>query len=96
MKFVASYADEAELGAPFMNAKVGRIIQLTLEELGHTQPPIPIHLDKATSASTANDTVKRQQSLSMEMQKFYIRDQVEKGEFDVVWHPGKENLRYYA
>ena len=41
MKFVASYAVEAELGALFMNEKEGRIIRLTLEELGHPQPPTP-------------------------------------------------------
>ena len=44
MKFVASSATEAELGALSMNAKEGRIIKLTLKELGHPQPPTPIHL----------------------------------------------------
>ena len=50
MKFVASSAAEAELGALFMNAKEGRIIRLTLKELGHPQPPTPMHCDNKTAA----------------------------------------------
>ena len=41
MKFVASSAAEAELGTLFMNAKEARIIQLTLKEMCHPQPPTP-------------------------------------------------------
>ena len=84
MKFVASSAVEAELGALFMNAKEGRIIRLTLEELGHTRLPIPIHCDNATAAGIANVTVKIQRSRLMEMQYSYICDQVKKVEFDVM------------
>ena len=41
MKFVASSVAEADLGAIFMNAKEGRIVQLTLKELDtpNRQPP---------------------------------------------------------
>ena len=58
MKFVASSAAEAELGAIFMNGKEGRIIRLTLKELGHSQPPTPMHCDNAMAASIANGSVK--------------------------------------
>ena len=54
MKFVASSAAEAELGALFMNAKGGCIIRLTLKELGHPQPPTPMHCKNATAAGIAN------------------------------------------
>ena len=37
LKLVASSAAEAELGALFLNTKEARIVQLTLDELGH--PP---------------------------------------------------------
>ena len=39
LKFVAASAAEAELGALFLNIKQGRIICLTLEEMGHPQSP---------------------------------------------------------
>jgi hypothetical protein len=96
LKFVAASAAEAELGALFMCAKEGRIYRLTLQELGHPQPPTPIHCDNATAAGIANGTVKKQRSRSMEMRYFYICDQVKNKEFDVRWHPGQENLGDYA
>ena len=58
MKFVASFAAEADLGALFMNAKEGRLIRLTLKELGHPQPPTPMHCDNAAAAGIANGSVK--------------------------------------
>ena len=76
LKFVATSAAKAKLGALFVNAKEGRVIRLILQELGHPQPPTPIHCDNSTAAGIANNMVKRQQSCSMEMQYFWIADQV--------------------
>lgn len=95
LKFVAASAAEAELGALFVNAKEGRVIRLILQELGHPQPPTPIHCDNSTAAGIANNTVKRQRSRSMEMRYFWIADQVARKLFDVQWHPGQENLGDY-
>ena len=95
LKFVAASAAEAELGALFVNAKEGRIIRLILHELGHPQPPTPIHCDNSTAAGIANNTVKRQRSRSMEMRYFWIADQVARGQFNVSWHPGQENMGDY-
>jgi hypothetical protein len=64
-KFVVASAAEAELGALFLNCKEGKILRLVLQELGHDQPPTPIHCDNATAAGIANDTVKKQRSQSM-------------------------------
>ena len=58
LKFVAAPVAEAKLGAMFLNAKEAKIIRLTLEELGHPQPPTPMHCDNATSAGIANNTIK--------------------------------------
>ena len=83
MNFVAVTAAEAELGALFLNISKGRIFRLILEELGHPQPPMPIHCDNETAVGIVNGTVKRQRSRMMEMRYFYACDQVEKGYFDV-------------
>jgi hypothetical protein len=74
LKFVASSAAEAELGALFLNAKQAKIMRLALEELGHPQPPTPIHIDNSTTVGIVNNTVKRQQSRSMEMRYFWLLD----------------------
>ena len=61
-KFVVASAAEAELGALFYNCQDGTILRLSLEELGHPQPPTPVHCDNSTAVAIANDTVKKQQS----------------------------------
>ena len=54
-----------------------------------------MHCDNKTAAGIANDTVKKQRARSMEMRFFYITDQVNRGLFDVQWHPCQENLADY-
>ena len=68
---------------------------MTLEEMGHNQPPTPIHCNNIATTGIANDTVKKQKSRSMEMRFFWITDQFKIGNFDVQWHPGQENRADY-
>jgi hypothetical protein len=49
LKLVAAYTAEAELGTLFLNAHKAKVIRLVLEELGHPQPPTPIHIDNTTT-----------------------------------------------
>ena len=46
LKFVALSAAEAELGALFLNIKKGRVLILTLVEMGHIQPPTAVALSQ--------------------------------------------------
>ena len=71
-------------------------MRLTLRELGHPEPPTPIHFNNATATGIANVTVKIQRSRSMEMQYFYICDLVKNNELQVNWHLVQENLGKYA
>ena len=95
LKFVAASAAKAKLGALFVNAKEGHVIRLILQELGHPQSPTQIHCDNSTAAGIANNTVKCQRSRSMEMQYFWIIDQVASKQFDVKWHHVLKNLGDY-
>ena len=92
LKFIASFAAEAELGAPFLNIKEGRVLQLSLAVIGHPQPPTPIHCDNATAVDIADETVKKHHSRPMEMRYFYSCDQLKMGNFNVQYHPGLECL----
>jgi hypothetical protein len=73
LKFVASSAAEAEGGALFVKGKETKILRLILEEMGHQQPPTPIHCDNKTATGIANDTVKKHRSRSMGMRYFGSR-----------------------
>ncbi len=60
LKLPAASAAEAELGALFLNAQEAKIMQLILIELGHPQPPTPIHINNTTMVGIVNNTVKQQ------------------------------------
>eukprot|EP00804_Cyclotella_cryptica_P015695 CCRYP_018924-RA/>CCRYP_018924-RA protein AED:0.15 eAED:0.15 QI:0/-1/0/1/-1/1/1/0/1314 len=95
LKFVAASAAEAELGALFLNAKEARVMRLTLHELGHPQPPTPIHIDNSTTVGIVTNTIKRQKSRSMEMRYFWLLDQAVQKQFAFSHHPGEEILADY-
>jgi hypothetical protein len=63
--------------------------------MGHPQPKNPIHCNKATAVSIANNTIKRQLSIYMEMRFFWIGDKVAQDMYDLSWYPGHKNLADY-
>jgi hypothetical protein len=60
LKLVAASAAEAKLSALFLNAQEAKVLRLVLEELGHPQPPTPIHINNKTTVGILNNTIKRQ------------------------------------
>jgi hypothetical protein len=60
LRCVVASAAEAELGALFMNCQEGMIFKATVDDLGHPQPPIPVHCDNATAVRIVTNTIKRQ------------------------------------
>ena len=95
LKLVAASAAEAELGALFLNVQEAKVIRLILHELGHPQPPSPVHIDNTTAVGIVNNTIKRQRSRSMEMRYFYLLDQQTQKYFKFFYQPGQENMADY-
>jgi hypothetical protein len=60
LKLVTASTAEAKLGALFLNAQEAKVFRLVLAELGHPQPPMPIHIDNTTTVGIVNNTIKRQ------------------------------------
>ena len=79
LKYVVLSAAEVELGTLFFNCKEGKIFRLILKELDHPQSATPVHCNNKTAVGIANNTIKRQRSRSMEMQYFWVADQVNQG-----------------
>jgi len=96
LKCVAASAAEAELGALFLNALEAKIMRLTLEEMGHPQPPTPIHCDNSTAVGITSNTIKRQRSRAMNMRYFWLLCHEAQKLFKINYHPGQENLGDYA
>ena len=78
LKIVAASAAEVELAALFVNTKEARVIHLILSELGHPQPPTPIHIDNTTAVGIVNRTIKWQRSRSTEMRYFCLQIKLRK------------------
>ena len=95
LRCAVASAAEAELGALFMNCQEGMIFKATLEDLGHPQPPIPVHCDNATAVGIANNTIKCQRLRAMEMKYFWTCEKDAQKVFLFKWHPGMENLADY-
>jgi len=95
MREVLSSAAEAELGALYHNGKEACPLRITLEELGHPQPPTPIQTDNSTAAGIANDTVKQKRSKAIDMRFYWIRDRVRQGQFQIFWKKGILNKADY-
>ncbi len=95
LQCVVASAAEAELGAFFMNCQEGMIFKAPLEDLGHPQPPIPVHCDNTTAVGIANNTIKCQRSCAMEMKYFWTCEKDAQKVFLYEWHPGMENLADY-
>jgi hypothetical protein len=60
LKLVAASAAEAELGALFINAQETKVLQIIIAELGHPQPPTPIHIGNTTTVANVNNLIKQQ------------------------------------
>jgi predicted transposase YdaD len=61
----------------------------------HPRPPTPLQTDNTTSTGYSNDTMKQRRTRSMDMQFYWVKDRVKKGQFHVYWGPGYQNLADY-
>ena len=59
LPLIAVSVAEAELEGTFYNAKKGKILRLTLEEMGWKQGPTTIFVDNNTTSGIFNSTIKR-------------------------------------
>ena len=95
LKMVVASAAEAEIAALFVNAQDLVPLRVTLEELGHPQPPTAIRTDNSTANGIVNGTIKQKKSKAIDMRFYWVRDRVEAGQFVVYWEPGENNLSDY-
>jgi hypothetical protein len=56
---VVASAAESEVRERFQNAQSGATIRITLIELGHKQPAIPLRTDNSTAFGILNATIKQ-------------------------------------
>ena len=95
LRNIMESATEAELGALFLNCQEDVPIRITLEEMGHYQPPTPVHVDNSTALGTANGTINQRKSKAMDMRFYWIRDRRNQEQFSIYWKPCSTNRGDY-
>jgi hypothetical protein len=95
IKKVVASAAESEVGACFHNAQSGATLGVTLTEVGHIQPTMPLRTDNSNIFGILNKNIKQKRSKAMDMRYNWLRDRFRQKQFDVYWLPGRENLGDY-
>ena len=75
--------------------KKGKILRLTLEEMGWKQGPTTIFFDNNTASKICNNTIKRKRSRAMNGQYFWLIYQVNLNTYRIKWAPGLKNMANY-
>ena len=73
-----SSAVDEEFGTLFVNSKQGVPAHNILKEMGHRQPPTPIHTDKTTNIGVVNKRSQMKQTKSMDVKIHWMQDRENK------------------
>ena len=79
---------EVKLGDLFLNCRESVLVIITLEEMGHPQPPTPIQVDNSIVLGIATDTIKQRKYKAMDMRFYWIRDRINQDQFNIYRKPG--------
>ena len=63
--------------------------------MGWPQPPALFFVNNMTAVGIANRSIKQQRSRDMNVQYFWVIDQVDQNTFKIKWAPGLGNLADY-
>ncbi len=88
------FSSRGRMGALFPNAKGAKVFQLVLKELGHLQPPTPIHIDNTTTVGIVNNIIK-QKIMGNENAILMAIGQQTQHYFKFYYQPSQENLGNY-
>ena len=83
---VAASADEAELRSLFLNTQETVKLRISLQELGHTQPPTRIHTENTAATGIIHKKIKQHQSCAMNMSSFRTISKQDDRTINVSWH----------
>lgn len=83
IKHVVALALEAELAALFYNAREAVPIQMTLEEMGHKQPPTPLITDNNTDHDLTKGSMILKQSKAVDIRSHWLKCREAQEQFNI-------------
>ena len=95
IKHVMESASEAELAAMFYNSREAIPLRITLEEMGHRQPPTPVTIDNSTAHGLTEGSMIPKRSKAMDMRFHWLRCREARKHFTFLWRRGTNNRANY-
>ena len=95
IKAVISSAEEAELGALFINCREAIPERHALKKMGHEQPPTPMQTNNTTAHGVVTNNISRKRLKSIYMKLHWLRCRIPQKQFRHYWQPGPNNLGDY-
>ena len=89
-------AEEAEIGAMYVNSceAVPQIIALL--EMGHPQPRTQMKTDNSAAYSIVTNNIYSRRTNAMDVSLHWLKCRDSQGHLRYHWRPGKQNLLYYC
>jgi hypothetical protein len=89
---VCSFVAEAEYAGLFAAARIATNERQILHDMGHPQPPTPLHCDNEVAIGLATNTINLKMSKSLDMRFHWLRDRVQQGHFRPIFVQGLKNV----
>eukprot|EP00957_Ditylum_brightwellii_P180704 13766044-Ditylum_brightwellii.AAC.1 len=83
--YVVALASEAELAALFYNAREAVPLRVTLEEMGHPQPPTPLITDNITAHGLTTGAMIPKRSKAVNMRFHWLKCREAQQKFNIKW-----------
>ena len=95
IKHVLASASEAETAALFYNCKAAIPLRLTLEEMGHPQPKIPVTSYNTTALGIIKKTMIPKSAKSYYIRFNFLKCRQAQNQFNILWRKGTSNRADY-
>ena len=96
-KNVLASAAEAETSGVYHGFQRAVPMRVTLEELGHKQPPLgtPAFTDNSTAHGILTSKMRRKLSKAFDMRYHWVKDRIAQNQFNLQWRKGDVNMADY-
>ena len=95
IKHVMTSASEVETAALFYNCKAAIPIQISLKEMGHTQPKTPVITDSTSAQGLISKTITPERAKSYDVRFNWLKYREAQNQFDIVCRKGTLNRADY-
>ena len=87
-------ANEDKIGSTYINSQDTVLVRTCLIDIGHPNSPTKLQIDNTIAEAFSKGTLKQKRSKYIDMWFYWLQDRKTKGQFNIFWRPGKDNICY--